>query len=69
MWLLLYGAGLAACGLFSIPAVFTARASASWGSARRRCGCRRARLHIVLALGFGGIHLALGTTIVRHHGG
>ena len=25
--------------------------------------------HIVLALGFGGIHLALGTTIVRHHGG
>jgi hypothetical protein len=25
--------------------------------------------HIVLALGFGGIHLALGVTIMRHHGG
>jgi phage protein D len=25
--------------------------------------------HIVLALGFGGIHLALGANIVRHHGG
>jgi hypothetical protein len=24
---------------------------------------------IVLALGFGGIHLALGATIARHHGG
>ena len=68
MWLLLYGAGLAACGLFSIPAVFTA------GIAFMALGTATLWLppgsaHIVLALGFGGIHLALGTTIVRHHGG
>jgi hypothetical protein len=68
MWLLLYGTGLAACGLFSISAVFTA------GMAFMALGTAALWLppgsaHIVLALGFGGIHVALGTTIVRHHGG
>jgi hypothetical protein len=68
MWLLLYGTGLAACGLFAIQAVFTA------GLAFMALGTATLWLppgsaHIVLALGFGGIHLALGTTIVRHHGG
>jgi hypothetical protein len=67
-WLLLYGTGLAACGLFAIPAVLTA------GLAFMALGTATLWLppgsaHIVLALGFGGIHLALGTTIVRHHGG
>jgi hypothetical protein len=68
MWLLLYGTGLAACGQFSIPAVFTA------GAAFMALGTATLWLppgsaHIVLALSFGAIHLALGTTIVRHHGG
>jgi hypothetical protein len=68
MWLLLYGTGLAACGLFAIPAVLTA------GLAFMALGTATLWLppgsaHIVLALGFGGIHLALGATIVRHHGG
>jgi hypothetical protein len=68
MWLLLYGTGLTACGLFSIPAVFTA------GMAFMALGTAALWLppgsaHIVLALGFGGIHIALGTTIWRHHGG
>ena len=68
MWLLLYGTGLAACGLFAIRAVSTA------GLAFMALGTATLWLppgssHIVLALGFGGIHLALGTTIVRHHGG
>jgi hypothetical protein len=68
MWLLLYGTGLAACGLFAIPAVFTAGlAFMALGSATLWLPPGSA--HIVLALGFGGIHLALGTTIVRHHGG
>jgi hypothetical protein len=68
MWLLLYGAGIAACGLFSIPVVgiagigFMALGTISlWlpaGSAP-----------IVLALGFGGIHLALGALVIRNHGG
>jgi hypothetical protein len=68
MWLLLYGTGLAACGLFAIPAVFTA------GLAFMALGTATLWLppgsaHVVLALGFGGIHLVLGTTIMRHHGG
>jgi hypothetical protein len=68
MWLLLYGAGLAACGLFSIPAVFTA-GMAFMGLGAATLWLPPGSAHIVLALGFGGIHLALGTTIVRHHGG
>jgi hypothetical protein len=68
VWLLLYGTGLAACGLFAIPAVFTA------GIAFMALGTASLWLppgsaHIVLALGFGGIHLALGVTIARNHGG
>jgi hypothetical protein len=68
MWLLLYGTGLAACGPFAIRAVSTA------GLAFMALGTATLWLppgsaHIVLALGFGGIHLALGANIVRHHGG
>ncbi len=67
-WLLLYGTGLTACGLFAVPAVFTA------GVAFMALGTATLWLppgssHVVLALGFGGIHLALGAVIVRHHGG
>ena len=67
-WLLLYGTGLTACGLFAVPAVFTA------GVAFMALGAATLWLppgsaHVVLALGFGGIHLALGAAIVRRHGG
>lgn len=67
-WLLLYGTGLTACGLFAVPAVFTA------GVAFMALGAATLWLppgsaHVVLALGFGGIHLALGAAIMRHHGG
>jgi hypothetical protein len=68
MWLLLYGTGLAACGLFAIPAVFTA-GLAFMGLGAATLWLPPGSSHIVLALGFGGIHLALGATIVRHHGG
>jgi hypothetical protein len=68
MWLLLYGAGLAACGQFSVPAVVTA-GIAFMGLGTATLWLPPGSAHIVLALGFGGIHLALGTTIVRHHGG
>jgi hypothetical protein len=68
MWLLLYGTGLAACGLFAIPAVFTA-GLAFMGLGTATLWLPPGSAHIVLALGFGGIHLALGATIVRHHGG
>jgi len=68
IWLMLYGVGLATCGVFSIPAVLIAgftfiglgtaalAAPASWAPG-------------LLALGFGGIHIALGAIIVRDHGG
>ena len=68
MWLLLYGTGLAACGLFAIPAVCTA-GLAFMGLGAATLWLPPGSAHIVLALGFGGIHLALGVTIVRHHGG
>ncbi len=68
MWLLLYGAGLAACGLFSVPAVFTA-GIAFMGLGTAALWLPPGSAHIVLALGFGGIHLALGFTILRQHGG
>jgi hypothetical protein len=68
MWLMLYGTGLCACGVFAIDAVFTA------GAAFLALGAATLWLppgsaNVVLALGFGGIHLALGATIMRHHGG
>lgn len=67
-WLLLYGAGLAASGVFSIgPVMVTGFAfmvlgtlaltlPPSWSTA-------------LLAVGFGGLHLVLGTIIIRRHGG
>ena len=68
VWLLLYGASLAASAVFSIRAVMVAGFSfmllgtlaligpASWSTA-------------LLAVGFGGIHVVLGTVIWRRHGG
>ncbi len=67
-WLLLYGAGVVIGGLFSVPAVraiglcfmmtgiaaiFTPQ---SWGNSW-------------LAVGFGGLQIAFGIHIARHHGG
>jgi hypothetical protein len=68
IWLLLYGVGLAACGLFSIPAVLSA------GIAFMALGTVSvlmpdATAPLLLAGGFGGIHIAMGVAIVRHHGG
>ena len=68
IWLLCYGAGVAAAGTFSVrlvPMMGTAfmligaialLAPSGWGDA-------------FLALGFGGIHVVFGALIVRKHGG
>ncbi|HZD54074.1 MAG TPA: hypothetical protein VE175_13575 [Woeseiaceae bacterium] len=68
IWLLLYGTGVAACGVFSIPVVLVA------GFAFMACGTLALMLPagsapIMLALGFGGIHIVLGVIIARNHGG
>jgi hypothetical protein len=67
-WLLLYGVGVLAGGMFSVPAVralgvcFLAAGIAAvltppeWGNAW-------------LAVGFGGLHVGFGAYIARYHGG
>lgn len=67
-WLLLYGAGLAASGVFAIQAVVTA------GVAFMALGTATLALPAgsgttMLALGFGGIHIVLGEVVRRNHGG
>jgi hypothetical protein len=68
VWLLLYGVGVVAGGMFSVPAVralgvcFLAAGIAAvltppeWGNTW-------------LAVGFGGLHVGFGAYIARYHGG
>ena len=68
LWLLLYGAGVAAAGMFSVRLVplmgslfmltgaLALLAPAAWGGA-------------FMALGFGGLQIAFGILIARRHGG
>ncbi len=68
MWLLLYGAGVASAGMFSVRMVpmmgsafmllgaLALLAPTGWGDA-------------FMAAGFGGLHIAFGLLIVRRHGG
>ncbi len=68
LWLLLYGCGLAACGVFAIPAVLVAGlAFMAFGTVA--LGLPAAWSPAILALGFGGLHIALGVIILRDHGG
>lgn len=68
IWLLLYGVGIAACGVFSIPVVLIA-GFAFIGLGTVTLAAPPAWAPLMLALGFGGVHLALGVLIIRDHGG
>ena len=67
LWLLLYGTGLLAAGTFSIRVV------PALGASFVALGTVAALLPsagpVLLAVGFGGLHLAFGYLIARHHGG
>jgi hypothetical protein len=68
VWLLLYGAGVAASGVFSVPAVSVT------GFAFMALGVLALALPqgwstLLMAAGFGGLHLVLGCLILRRHGG
>jgi hypothetical protein len=68
VWLLCYGAGLAASGVHSIRAVMVA------GFAFMLLGGGVLFLPVLsptllLAIGFGGVHIGLGLVIARYHGG
>lgn len=68
IWLLLYGVGIAACGLFSIPVVLIA-GFAFMGLGTVSLAAPAAWAPYLLGGGFGGIHLLMGALIVRDHGG
>jgi hypothetical protein len=68
VWLLLYGVGIAACGVFSIPLVLIA-GFAFMGLGTVALAAPAAWAPVMLALGFGGIHTALGILVARDHGG
>lgn len=68
IWLLLYGVGIAACGLFSIPVVLIA-GFAFMGLGTVALAAPAAWAPWLLGAGFGGIHLVLGALIIRDHGG
>lgn len=68
IWLLLYGVGIAACGLFSIPVVLIA-GFAFMGLGTVTLAAPAAWAPWLLGTGFGGIHLILGGLIIKDHGG
>jgi hypothetical protein len=68
VWLLLYGAGLAAAGVFSLPVVsVTGCAFMLLGGVALAAPAQWAMA--LLALGFGGLHIVLGFIVWRRHGG
>jgi hypothetical protein len=68
IWLLLYGVGIAACGLFSLGIVLIA-GFAFMGLGTVALAAPAEWAPVLLGVGFGGIHLVLGALIMRDHGG
>lgn len=68
IWLLLYGVGIAACGVYSIPIVLIA-GFAFMGLGTVALAAPAAWAPYLLGAGFGAIHLVLGAFVIRDHGG
>jgi hypothetical protein len=68
IWLLLYGVGIAACGVYSIPVVLIA-GFAFMGLGTVALAAPAAWAPYLLGTGFGGVHLVLGAVVIRDHGG
>ncbi len=68
LWLLLYGAGLTACGVFSLPIVLRA-GLLFMGLGTLALAIPPGWALPLLSLGFGGVHLLLGAVVWRNHGG
>lgn len=68
VWLLTYGVGIAACGVFSIPVVLIAGFT-FMGFGTVALAAPAAWAPVMLALGFGLVHVVLGILIMRDYGG
>jgi hypothetical protein len=68
MWLLLYGAGVVAAGVHSIPVVPVMGAAFMTAGVLSLLAPSGAQ-DVVMAIGFGGLHLAFGAIIGWRHGG
>jgi hypothetical protein len=67
LWLLLYGVAIAACGAFSVPIVpILGGCFMALGAAGLFVRVPR---DLLMAIGYGGLHLVFGWIIARRHGG
>jgi hypothetical protein len=67
LWLLLYGVAIAACGAFSVPLVpILGGCFMALGAAGLFVRVPR---DLLMAIGYGGLHLVFGWIIARRHGG